>query len=278
MNCKNCKQELSETSDYCNKCGGRVVRNRLTFKNLFEHITETFFNFDNKLLRTFIALFKTPEDVIVSYIKGVRKRYVNPISYLALTLTVGGLYIIVLNKFFPDAMAEMSNPYSINQAQQEAIKESVGYTQEYYSIVMVLFIPLYALFSRIVFIGKKEFNYTEQIVMAMYIIAQFSLISSFLNLIALSSGVSSQLLGFVSIFAQIGYFAYCYKRIYKLDFGGILLRTLIFFGIIGAIMVGFIILGVIVFLVFRDSPMVESFMESQRAVYEKTQTIKDSIN
>ena len=90
MNCKNCKTELSIDSSYCNTCGGRVVRNRLTFRNLFEHITETFFNFDNKLLRTFIDLFTKPERVIAGYISGVRRQYVNPISYLALVLTIGG--------------------------------------------------------------------------------------------------------------------------------------------------------------------------------------------
>ena len=52
MNCKNCHTELHDHDDYCPNCGARVIRNRLTFKNLFEHISETFFNYDNKLLRT----------------------------------------------------------------------------------------------------------------------------------------------------------------------------------------------------------------------------------
>ena len=81
MNCKNCQNELTPESDYCNICGGKVIRNRLTLKNLFEHVSETFFNYDNKLLRTFIDLLKKPDEVINSYVKGVRKRYVNPLSF-----------------------------------------------------------------------------------------------------------------------------------------------------------------------------------------------------
>ena len=81
MECKNCSNQLSTNSDFCNSCGAKVIRNRLTLKNIFEHIIETFFNYDNKLLRTFIDLFKKPEKVIDGYINGVRKRYVNPISY-----------------------------------------------------------------------------------------------------------------------------------------------------------------------------------------------------
>ncbi len=63
MTCKNCHTELEEYDDYFKNCGGKVIRNRLTFKNLFEHISETFFNYDNTLLKTFITLFRKPEAV-----------------------------------------------------------------------------------------------------------------------------------------------------------------------------------------------------------------------
>lgn len=277
INCKNCKKALSIDSSYCNACGGRVVRNRLTFRNLFEHITETFFNFDNKLLRTFIDLFIKPERVIVGYISGVRRQYVNPISYLALVLTVGGLYIIVLNKFFPDALAGMSNPYGV-KGQEKIVKNTMSIMSEYYSIVMVLFVPVYALFSRLVFINRKEYNYTEHIVMAMYIIAQFSLVSSILNIVCLVCGINASVLGFFSIFFQIGFFAYCYKRIYKISTAGIILRTLFFFGILAVIMVLLIIAGVVFAIIFKDNPAVIEFMESQKAVYESQLPVKDSIN
>ncbi|TCK68663.1 uncharacterized protein DUF3667 [Winogradskyella wandonensis] len=277
MECKNCQQELIDNSDYCNKCGGRVIRNRLTFRNLFEHITETFFNVDNKLLRTFLNLFKRPEDVIAGYINGVRKKYVNPISYLALAISIGGLYVIILNKYFPDALSKMGNPMGV-KAQEEAIKSAMSSVQEYYSIIMVLFIPIYALISRLVFVNRKEFNLTEHIVMAMYIVAQFSLLSSFLNILILIFNIPPQILGAVSALFQIGFFAYCYKRIYKISFWGIVLRTLFFIAILGATTILFSILSVIIGIIFRDHPIMKSFIESQKAVYEAQKTIRDSIN
>ena len=100
MNCKNCHTKLPLDSDFCNSCGGKVIRNRLTFRNLFEHISETFFNYDNKLLRTFIDLFKKPELVIDGYIEGVRKRYVNPISFFGISLTLSGLSIFIIKKYY----------------------------------------------------------------------------------------------------------------------------------------------------------------------------------
>ena len=43
-------------------------------------------------------------------------------------------------------------------------------------------------------------------------------------------------------------------------------------------MIGIIILGVVIAILFKDSDMMQSFMESQKAAFEAQQTIKDSIN
>lgn len=276
MNCKNCHTDLVENADYCSTCGGKVIRNRLTFKNIFEHITETFFNFDNKLLRTLIDLFKKPELVIGGYISGIRKRYVNPISYIALSLTVGGLYIIILNKFFPNVLLEMSTAGV--EGQEEFMTMYVESLQKYYSFYMIGFIPLYALISRLVFINRKEFNFTEHLVMAMYIMAQYSLVSSFLNIGLLVLQLPPDLLGTSATFLQMAYFGYCYKRIYKLSIKGIILRTLWFFGIILIVMLFFIILGVVLAFIFQDSELIQNMIEAQQKAAEAQNVLKDSIN
>lgn len=100
MNCKNCQTELSAQDEYCRSLGGKIIRQRLTFRNLFEHLSETFFNYDNKLLRTFTQLLVHPGDVILGYINGVRKKYINPISFFGLSLTLSGLSIFILKKFY----------------------------------------------------------------------------------------------------------------------------------------------------------------------------------
>ena len=127
--CKNCKSELEETATYCTRCGGKIIRKRLTIRNLFEHVSETFFNYDNKLLRTLISLFTKPEDVIGGYINGVRKKYVNPISYFALALSVSGLYLFIVNKFFPETLDFSVFAY---EGQEELQNKNASFVQEYY--------------------------------------------------------------------------------------------------------------------------------------------------
>jgi hypothetical protein len=276
VDCKNCHTELQEQDDYCKSCGGRVIRNRLTFKNLFEHISETFFNYDNKLLRTIIDLFRKPETVIGGYINGMRKRYVNPISYIALSITVGGIYMFVLNKYFPDAMTAMTG--SNVEGQEVFMNSYMSFIQKYYSFVMIALIPVYALVARLVFVNKKEFNYTEHIIMCIYIMAQFSLISSFLNIILLVLQLPPDILGTASIFLQMAFFGYCYKRLYKLSLSGLILRTLFFLAIVFVLMIGLVLIGFVVGYIYKDSDVVQGFIESQKAAIEAQKAIKDSIN
>ena len=74
MDCKNCNTSIIEGNDFCGFCGAKLIRNRLSIKNLVIHITEQFFNYDNKFLKPFTEIIKNPKDVIDGYIKGTRKK------------------------------------------------------------------------------------------------------------------------------------------------------------------------------------------------------------
>ncbi|MFK7782249.1 DUF3667 domain-containing protein [Psychroserpens sp.] len=214
MNCKNCHTELSEHSQFCNSCGGKVIRNRLTFRNLFEHVSETFFNYDNKLLRTIIDLIKQPEVVIGGYISGVRKRYVNPISFFGLTLTLVGLEWLVLRRFFPEQL----NLSSLAVGGNESMLENVfSFAQDYSSIIMMLSVPIYAIISRIVFFDNKKYNYVEHIIAFTYMMAILSLFGAVINVIGASMGRDLGLVTYINMPVQIIYISYCFKKLYKIS-------------------------------------------------------------
>ncbi|QXP79852.1 MULTISPECIES: DUF3667 domain-containing protein [Winogradskyella] len=234
MNCKNCQAVLQEQDDYCKSCGGKVIRNRLTFRNLFEHISETFFNYDNKLLQTFIQLFKHPEDVIDSYINGTRKKHVNVISYFALAITISGFYLIIVKKFFPETL-DFSQ---ITLAGQEKFqKNNMAFIEEYQSIIMMLYVPLYALMARVTFFNIKKYNYTELLVIFMYIQAQISIASAIVVITLGLLGISSSIVGMLMIPLMIIYTAYVLKRLLKLSASDIIVRTLLFFVVLGITMI-----------------------------------------
>lgn len=257
MNCKNCQIELPKNSDFCNSCGGKVIRNRLTFRNLFEHISETFFNYDNKLLRTIIDLIKQPEAVIGGYIDGIRKRYVNPISFFGLTLTLVSLEWLILQKFFPHLLNMSSLATNGNENFMEGIFDFI---QKYSSILMMLYIPLYAIISRTVFFDNKKYNYTEHVVAYIYILSIISIFGLVLNIICVLLGYDLGAVSYINLLIQVLYISYCFKRLYNLTKLEIAARACLSFIVYAILYVVIVILiMVVVFLLEGKEPIVDFF-------------------
>lgn len=263
MNCKNCHILLEEHDDYCSSCGGKVIRKRLTVKNLLAHFTETFFNYDNTLLKTFITLFKNPEEVIGSYINGTRKKYVNVISYFAIAITVSGFQLLIVNKYYPEIF---DFSYESMKGQADFQKQWMATLQEYQSIVMMLYVPIYAFIARIVFFNLKKYNFTELLVVFMYIQAQISIASALLVLGLALVGLSSNIIGMAMVPLMILYATYCLKRLYKLSLIDIIVRTLLFLVVLGIVFT--IITILMIGIMFLNGDMQDMIEAAKKAAEE----------
>jgi hypothetical protein len=261
MHCKNCSTPLISEINFCTFCGAKVIRNRLTLKNIFEDFSEQFLNYDNKFLQTFIALFSKPEAVIGSYIAGTRKKYVNVLSYFAIAITFSGLQIYFLNKFFPEAM-DLSSITAENT--HEIANNNLAFLKEYQSILMMAYVPLYALLAQLVFLRIKKFNYAEHLVMFMFILAQLSILGAVISVVNGVIGITIGTTSMILLPIQVLYSAYCLKKLYQLSFKGILLRTLLFFLILLIFAIVFTILFTIAMVLYYGG--LEEFVASQKAV------------
>lgn len=260
MSCKNCNTSLKETDDFCNVCGAKIIRNRLTIKNLFEHFSEHFLNYDNRFFQTFISLFSKPEVVIDGYINGVRKKYVNVVSYFAIALSISGLYIFVLNKFFPELLT-LDSIYS--NGMEQFSSDIMSTLMEYSSILMMLNVPIYAFLSKLTFYRNKKYNYTEHLVIFMYVLAQTTLVSSVVTILAAFAGVTFESLSILTVLFQFFYAAFCLKRLFNLSFKGIILRSLLFL----IFLIITYILSIIIFtvgLIVIQPEYFEKMMEAQK--------------
>tara|TARA_R110000772_G_scaffold242914_1_gene355588 strand:+ start:185 stop:1012 length:828 start_codon:yes stop_codon:yes gene_type:complete len=261
MNCKNCRTALTSENNFCNSCGAKVIHNQLTLKNVFEDFSEQFLNYDNKFLLTFIALYKKPEDVLNGYVTGTRKKYVNVLNYIALAVTVSGLQLYILFKFFPDAM-KLPDYMIKNSAIGQGVIDSV---YEYYSFLFIALIPLYALISKLVFKNIKKYNYVEHIVIIAYTQAHLS-ITFFIPVVILSMiGFNLYEYNYINLAIMILYTAYCFKKLYQLSLKRIIIKTFVFIGI-GLL---FYIFMLIIFMILMLTYLyltggMEEFMESQK--------------
>ncbi|WP_178983685.1 DUF3667 domain-containing protein [Winogradskyella helgolandensis] len=231
MNCKNCHTELSTKDDYCKSCGGKVIRNRLTFRNLFEHLSETFFNYDNKLLRTFIRLFTRPEDVVGDYIEGVRKKYVNPISYLGIALTLTGIIIYLMKKNQLEVNYDVFNQ-GMNQNYMTKIQ---SLTTEYASLIFISYIPLLVAASWLI-LKKRNYNITERTVAFTYLMAQYSITSIipsiFILIIVPQAYMTYSIFALTFLILYLLWSLFRISKIHGLEFIGQIMVFLSFFGVL----------------------------------------------
>lgn len=226
MTCKNCNTALLDSNNYCSNCGAKTIRNRLTLRNLMEDFSQNYFNIDNKFLKTFLHLFSKPEAVIGSYIDGTRKRYINPISFLAISLTLSGMYFFFFKKKFAEIM---TNSQAFETEGQQKLTEAItNFTTEYNSLIYFVIIPVIGLISLIVFYDKK-YNFTEHTVIYLYSMPLSSVISILISIITLLVSPNNYM--FMSIFIYVfmfTYHGYILKRIFQLNAKQLIIKILIF--------------------------------------------------
>ncbi|MEM7185152.1 MAG: DUF3667 domain-containing protein [Bacteroidota bacterium] len=273
MKCKNCGAELFESDNFCKSCGAKVIRNRLTFKNLWADFAEQFLNYDNRFLITYLGLFKHPEKVIGSYISGTRKKYVNVLSYLALAITLSGIQIFILQKFYP----EVFDLTSLVPESTPTDQTDVAWVYDYMTLMYIMSLPLYALVALVTFLGLKKFNYTEHLVIMTYILSHFSMTNAvILTPLVIFTDVNFYIAANLANVIMMVFTAVAYKRLYPLSTGGILLRSLLF---IFVLVVTFILIGLIqfVFMVIEAGGF-EEFVQKQKELQKISYVISSAMN
>ena len=229
MHCKNCHTSLRTDFSYCPVCGSKVIRNRLTIKNVWEDISFQVFNLDNTLLKTFRHLFTQPEVVINGYILGTRKKYMNPISYFAIAITlVGVMFFVLQNVYHVDLM----NGAITNSRETP----NMDFVFDYQALITYLLVPMYALMTWFLFFDKQKLNFTEHVVANAYITGHVSFVQVFvcLPLFGLLD-IRYDLFTWVYLLLSVFYQFYVFKKMYQIGFWSAFLRGfiyLIFFAIL----------------------------------------------
>jgi hypothetical protein len=254
MECKNCRHSLKETQNFCGNCGAKVIRNRLNPKVLAKQVNQEILAIDNRLFRTFYALFRAPEDVIVGYINGVRKKYLDVLQYFAISLTITGFQVLFISYFFPEAFemdsvlarsidslpGQENNPFNDISYQESTDYQGLGY---------ILSLPLYALSTWIGYsiLGDRRYNLTEHFVINLYYSAQTIIFTSIFILLGVFFGLDYLLASLLAIPPFYLYYYYVLKRVFNDSY----LLTLAKFILVQIINVAlYLIIGIIVGLGF----------------------------
>ncbi|WP_161792631.1 DUF3667 domain-containing protein [Psychroserpens damuponensis] len=229
-------------------------------KNLWEDVSLQFLNIDNKFLKTFTHLFTQPETIINGFIEGTRKKYINVIQYFAISLTLVGIQVFLMNTFFSDDLAHAmdfikpfekatggkENPYYSSLASLEEINN-------YQSIIYICTVPIYTLATWLAYkIIKpvRRYNFTEHLVLNLYYNAQVIIITALLSILFLCFGFNYLLISGVVTFLVFIYLFWILKRVFNVSylegFAHFLLVMCMFTGIFLMVGVGIGITGIII--------------------------------
>ena len=244
MECKNCGTQQRTDFDYCPNCGAKVIRNRLSFKNLSHDVIEQSFDLDNTFYRTFKHLFTKPEVVIEGYISGIRRKYLNPIGYLGIALTLSGLLYFILQKVF---VVEMDMDVFNQGVNPEFYKKIMPILGDFQSLVFILFIPIFAFAGWLTF-NKRGYLFSEYLVVMLYSLAQWSIVSFPISLIVLIFIPQDFIImSTIMLPLMLAYTIYVIQRINKFSTGQFILRACLFLvlamiGYIGLIIAFYVLL------------------------------------
>jgi len=225
MECKNCGLPIRSDFSFCAHCGAKVIRNRITIKNLWYDISDRYFNVNNTFLKTFTHLFTKPEVVIEGYIQGIRKKYLNPISYLGIAVTLSGFLVFLLKKNLVNFDIDV---FGIGVQANESTDALFNFTTDYQALLFVLYVPIMAMASWFAFDGKK-YNFTERIIVFMYSLAHYSIFIFLPSIILLLTMPEMYMrFAFVGLLIMYFYSAYVIKRISNYKGVDLLARLIIF--------------------------------------------------
>jgi hypothetical protein len=246
MECKNCRRPIKDSQLYCGACGAKVIRNRLSFGILWMDFRERFLNFDTTFLRTLRQMTLNPDDVINGYISGIRKKYMDPITYLGIAITLSGFQVFLIQRYFKEAIRlELWN----SDLKSETYGNTMDSAMDFHAFFFVVLIPMFAFCGWIVFNRQQQF-FSEHLVGATYILAHYSIvITPFTILVLLVNPAWYGMYSMVGLSVMLLYALYAYRQTSSYTTGPFIFRASIFSLLFSVLYLIFSVAIVILFLV-----------------------------
>ncbi len=232
VRCKNCA--LGYKGYYCPRCGQSADNKRFTFRNFFLDSLIQSLELEGGAFGTLKQLTLNPGALILGYVQGKRIGKLNPARFLFISGAIA-TFISLRYTIFEVGQNDILTDHQHNIP---AGFEKIGtwywenfelfwpVVNEYTTLVNILSIPIFALFSYLLFV-KAAFNYVENIVLNTYIVCmQLLLLIVFIPFLEIFPSTKSLLISVYSLLT-IAYNLWVYMCFYKkVNFHGFLLSAI----------------------------------------------------
>jgi len=146
--CKNCNQQLLPKSHYCSNCGQSVTQFQRPIKPVLTDMLHESLDIDGRLLLTLKTLLFKPGFLTLEYCNGKRQKYTPP---LRMYLVISIIFFLLVS------FLGMNN---------EEPNDNIFLRTEYYPRLMIVLLPIYALFLQLLFRGTF---YISNLIFAIHI-------------------------------------------------------------------------------------------------------------
>ena len=242
--CSNCGN--TNVENFCAACGQKKYR-RIDRKYLWEELQYTFLHVNKGFLFSIKSIIKNPGKTAKDFLDGHRVNHYKPIL-LAFVLA-GISSFISLKMLNMDELMLKGLNNSNQQASNQQMSDVMNFASNYNSFIMMLFIPLVAVFTKLAF-NSKEHNYYEHVILntfgqSAYLIMMILVFYPIYFFIKDPGTII--LLSFISyLFVPIIMYWF-YKNVYTdMSSGSIILRIL---GIIGLGLIAYFVIIIITVIV-----------------------------
>jgi len=169
---------------------------------------------------------------------------------LIISLTLYGLYIYFAKEDMMEFLTYMNEKTVTNTgnakadaATKEFLKKVNNFSINYMNLITFISIPVFAVINLILF---RKRNFIEHNIALVYAHAQYYIITALIGFLALFTSIPYQHVTTITLIFTIIYFMYFYKRLFELSFWKIILKTILFWLLLG---VAYFILGIMAFIV-----------------------------
>ena len=175
-NCVNC--DYSTDTAHCPVCGQKMEVQRVTFKGIISEFVSKWIGFDNQFGRTVIGMIKNPGEVVNSYLRGNRTRYLGPLGFFVIMTALIVISADLIGLDFEDvinrtgeSISSVTGESTQTQQQIEMQQKINKFMAKNFRFVTLIIIPFWALVLYF-FYKKHRFNYVERLVTVMYAVCQ----------------------------------------------------------------------------------------------------------
>lgn len=230
--CLNCENELN--GKYCSECGQKSDTQRITLKRfIFHDVLHGTLHLEKGILFTAKQALICPGRAALNYIEGKRKRYYN---VFLLILIIIGLLLFLRHNYEALLMSQGRLKIEKKVELNEVSKKFDDFFSQKSKIIILLFVPLAAVNSLILF-KRKKLNLSEHAIIAgmillgMLLFATFAHFIFYINIITTLTDFVYDGITIFFIAITLIYIGYAYYNAFQKEYSliGILSRVILFF-------------------------------------------------